>query len=88
MQFTDVNSGSRPSPLPPIPFFKSTPAKNQNGEERQGERAGRAVLRAWRGSALALNRSVRCSSKPPRLMGSVKLMELMGSGVNGVSHAP
>ena len=41
---------SRPSPLPPIPFFKSPPARNQNGEERQGERAPRAVLRAWRGS--------------------------------------
>ena len=31
-------------------FFQSPPAKNQNGEERQGERAGRAVLRAWRAS--------------------------------------
>ena len=50
MQFADVNSGTRPSPVPPIPFFKSPPAKNQNGEERHGEWAGRAVLRAWRGS--------------------------------------
>ena len=58
--------GSRPSPLPPIPFFKSPPAKNQNGEERQGERAGRAVLRAWRDSASPRNRSVPGGFKPPR----------------------
>ena len=31
-------------------FFQIPPAKNQNGEERQGERARRAVLHAWRGS--------------------------------------
>src|SRR3989344_1121583 len=47
-------------------FFQIPPPKNQNGEERQGERAGRAVLRAWRDSASALNRSVRGSFKPPR----------------------
>ena len=34
----------------PFNFKKSPPAKNQNGEERQGKRAGRAVLRAWWGS--------------------------------------
>ena len=49
----------RPSPLPPIPFFKSPPAKNQNGEERQGERAGRAVLRAWSGIQGVGTQSVR-----------------------------
>src|SRR3989338_8323426 len=47
-------------------FFQIPPPKNQNGEERQGERAGRAVLRAGRDSASALNRSVRGSFKPPR----------------------
>ena len=50
----------------PFLFSNPPPAKNQNGEGRQGERAGRAVLRAWRGSALARNRSVRCDTKPPR----------------------
>ena len=34
----------------PFLFSNPPPPKNQNGEERQGERAGRAVLRAWRGS--------------------------------------
>jgi len=40
---------SRLSPLPPIPFLNSPRRKNQNGNERQGERAGRAVLRALGG---------------------------------------
>ncbi|MEK7082668.1 MAG: hypothetical protein AAB972_00730 [Patescibacteria group bacterium] len=41
---------SHPSPLPPIPFLNSPHRRNQNGNERQGERAVRAVLRAWRDS--------------------------------------
>src|SRR3989344_3424246 len=58
-----------PKRKPPLAFAAHSffqippPAKNQNGEERQGERAGRAVLRAWRDSG---DRSVRCSFKPPR----------------------
>src|SRR3990167_11176760 len=58
--------GSRPSPCRPFLFRNSPPQKNKN-EKRQGERAGRAVLRAWRGSGGRHAIGAYCfGSKPPR----------------------
>ena len=61
-----------PKRKPPLAFAAHSfleippPRKKNKNEERQGERAGRAVLRAWRDSASPRDRSVRKSLKPPR----------------------
>jgi len=50
MQFTDVNSGSRPCLLPPIPFLNSPREKNQNGNGAAGAEGGNARYSArWGG---------------------------------------
>ena len=50
VRFLFLKGSAAPRLCRPFNFKKSPPRKKSEWRERQGERAGRAVLRAWRGS--------------------------------------